>query len=140
MLGLEVGGCQMKSCNFDEFVQARLFDNTAPWPMDVSELADFNKTFETLGLVETVPKEPDTWRNTTLGNSINLDLLMVFLGIWDRFEVPWILQQNGLIDAAESERLGNLLGTGADYTALRPAVRRAYARAMDKGVIRWRMN
>ncbi len=140
MLGLEVGGCQMKSCNFDEFVQARLFDNTAPWPMDVSELADFNKTFETLGLVETVPKEPDTWRNTTLGNSINLDLLMVFLGIWDRFDVPWILQKNGLIDATEFERLENLLLVDDSYTPLLPAIRRAYTRAMDRGVIRWRMN
>ncbi len=140
MLGLEVGGCQMKSCNFDEFVQARLFDNTAPWPMDVSELADFNKTFETLGLVETVPGEPSTHRNTPLGEAINLDLLIVFLGILDKWDVPLLLKDNGLIDAAESERLENLLGTCADYTALRPAVRRAYARAMDKGVIRWRMN
>ncbi len=140
MLGLEVGGCQMKSCNFDEFVQVRLFHNAAPWPMDVSELADFNKVLDTTGLVETVPGKGGGWRKTPLGDAMNLDLLMVFLGVWDKWDVPLLLKDNGLIDAAESEWLGNLLGTGADYTALRPAVRRAYARAMDKGVIRWRMN
>ncbi len=140
MLGLEVGGCQMKSCNFDEMVWARLFDNTAPWPVVGSELEDFHRTFETLGLVETVPGKRGGWRNTTLGNSINLDLLMVFLGIWDRFEVPWILQQNGLIDATECDWLWDLLGVDDSYAPLLPAIRRAYTRAMDKGVIRWWMN
>ena len=130
----------MKSCNFDEVVQARLFDNTAPWPVVESELEDFHRTFETLGLVETVPGKRGGWRNTTLGNSINLDLLMVFLGIWDRFDVPWILQKNGLIDATECGWLEDLLGVDDSYAPLLPAIRRAYTRAMDKGVIRWRMN
>ncbi len=108
--------------------------------MAVSELDDFYKAAEIMGLVETVPGKRGGRRKTPLGDAINLDLLMVFLGVWDKWEVPLVLKDNGLIDAAESERLENLLGTGADYTALRPTVRRAYARAMDKGVIRWRMN
>ena len=138
MLGLEVGGCQMKSCNFDEFVQARLFDNTVPWPVVGSELEDFHRTFETLGLVETTPTSD--WRKTPLGDAMNLDLLMVFLGIWDRFDVPWILQKNGLIDATECGCLEDLLLVDDSYTPLLPAIRRAYTRAMDRGVIRWRMN
>ncbi len=128
----------MKRSDFDEMVQARLFHDAAPWPMDVSELADFNKVLLTAGLAETTPTSD--WRKTPWGDAMNLDLLMVFLGVLDKWDVPLLLKDNGLIDGAESERLGTLLGTGADYTALRPAVRRAYARAMDKGAIRWRMN
>ncbi len=126
--------------DFDKMVQARLFDNTAPWPMTVSELADFYKAAEIMGLVETVPGEPSTHRNTPSGEAINLDLLMAFLGIFEASEVPWVLQDNGLIDEAECEWMWSLLGDGVDHAPLRPAVRRAYTRAMNKGVIRWRMN
>ncbi len=130
----------MKRSDFDEMVQDRLFNDAASRPMAVSELEDFDKALLTAGLVETVPGDGDDRRKTPLGDAVNLDLLMAFLGVWDESEVPRILQDNGLIDEAESERLWDLLGTGADYTALRPVVRRAYARAMDRGVIRWRMN
>ena len=51
---------------------------------------------------------------------------MVFLGIWDRFDVPWILQKNGLIDATECGWLEDLLGVDDSYAPLLPAIRRAY--------------
>ncbi len=127
--------------DFDKMVQARLVNNTAPWPMHISDLADFYKAVEIMGLVETVPGEPSTHRNTPLGEAINLHLLMAFLGIFEASEVPWVLQDNGLIDEPEFEWMLSLLGDdGVDHAPLRPAVRRAYTRAMNKGVIRWRMN
>ncbi len=126
--------------DFDKMVQARLDNNTAPWPMAVSELDDFDKALLTAGLVERVPGEGGGWRKTPLGDAINLDLLMAFLGIFDASEVPGVLQDNGLIDEAECEWMWSLLGDGVDHAPLRPAVRRAYTRAMNKGVIRWRMN
>ncbi len=89
--------------DFDKMVQARLVNNTAPWPMTVSELADFYKAAEIMGLVETVPGEPSTHRNTPFGEAINLNLLMAFLGIFEASEVSWVLQDNGLIDEAEGE-------------------------------------
>ncbi len=124
--------------DFDGMVQARLFHDAVPWPMDVSEIEGFNKVLETAGLVETGPG--DGWKKTPWGDAMNLDLLMVFLGIWDRFDVPWILQKNGLIDATECGWLEDLLGVDDSYAPLLPAIRRAYTRAMDKGVIRWRIN
>ncbi len=131
----------MKSGDFDEMVQARLVNNTAPWPMAVSELDDFYKAAEIMGLVETVPGEPSTHRNTPLGEAINLHLLMAFLGIFEASEVPWVLEDNGLIDEAEFEWMLSLLGDdGVDHAVLRPAVRRAYTRAMKEGAIRWRIN
>ena len=130
----------MKRSDFDEMVQARLLNDAAPWPMAVSELTNFYKAVETIGLVETVPGERDCQRNTLLGETINLDLLMAFLGILDASEVPGVLQDNGLIDEVECEWLWTLLGDGVDHAPLRPAVRRAYIRAMKEGVIRWRIN
>ena len=126
--------------DFDKIVQARLVNNTAPWPMAVSELDDFYKAAEIMGLIETAPGEPSSHRNTPLGEAINLDLLMAFLGIFDASEVPGVLQDNGLIDEAECEWMWSLLGDGVDHEVLRPAVRRAYIRTMKEGAIRWRIN
>ena len=66
---------------------------------------------------------------------------MAFLGIFEASEVSWVLQDNGLIDEADAEWMWSLEGDdGVDHPSLRPAVRRAYIRAMNKGVIRWRIN
>jgi hypothetical protein len=37
-------------------------------------------------------------RNTPLGRELHLDLLMVFMGLWDQWEIPMILEDHGLID------------------------------------------
>jgi hypothetical protein len=36
---------------------------------------------------------------------INIQLLMVFAGLWDEGEVPMILQENGLITEAEETEI-----------------------------------
>ena len=124
----------MNDYDFDKMVQARLFDNTAPWPMPPGEeLADFYKAVEIMGL-----GEPDC--RSVVGEANDLDLLMAFLGILDSSEVPPVLQEKGLIDDAECEWLWTLLGDGVDHEVLRPAVKRAYTRAMKEGIIRWRIN
>jgi hypothetical protein len=46
-----------------------------------------------MGLVEEVPGKADTWRNTPLGNELHLELLEVFMGFWDEWEVPHILEE-----------------------------------------------
>ena len=123
----------MKRSDFDEMVQDRLFNDAASWPLAVSELEDFFKAVEIMGL-----GEPDC--PSVLGEATDLDLLMAFLGILDASEVPPVLREKGLIDEAECEWLWTLLGDGVDHEVLRPAVRRAYIRAMKEGAIRWRIN
>jgi hypothetical protein len=44
-----------------------------------------------------------TWRNTPLGRELHLDLLMVFMGLWDQWEIPMILEDHGLIDDLEAD-------------------------------------
>jgi len=80
-----------------------------------------------MGLVEEVPGEADTWRNTPLGNELHLVLLEVFMGFWDEWEVPEILEDYGLIEKWEVHRLRRVLSAGAGWEqTLKDSVRRAY--------------
>ena len=63
-----------------------------------------------MGLEERVPGTTDMWRNTPLGSELHLDLLMVFMGLWDEWEIPMILEDHGLIDDLEAEHMLDLLG------------------------------
>jgi hypothetical protein len=80
-----------------------------------------------MGLVEEVPGKADTWRSTPLGNELHLDLVEVFMGFWDEWEIPTILEQYGLIEEQEVHRLWRVLnaGTGWERT-FKDYVRRAY--------------
>jgi hypothetical protein len=50
-----------------------------------------------MGLQERIPGEKETSRSTPLGRELHSDLLMVFLGLWDEWEVPMILEDYGVI-------------------------------------------
>jgi hypothetical protein len=55
-----------------------------------------------LGLEEDVPGMPGTTRSTPLGKELNLDLLMVFVGAWDFWDIPHILEENGYCNREKS--------------------------------------
>jgi hypothetical protein len=66
-------------------------------------------------------------RNTPLGRELHFDLLMVFLGLLDEWEIPMILEDHGLIDDLEAEQMQDLLQAGRDpEIALKQYVREAY--------------
>jgi hypothetical protein len=80
-----------------------------------------------MGLEERVPTEEETWRRTPLGRELHSNLLMVFLGFWDEWEVPMILEEYGVIDDLECEAIWRLLGAGRDpEVVLKKYVREAY--------------
>lgn len=85
----------------DLLVRAKLFQNTSSWPATPNEILEFQRLFEVLGLSEQVRGTPPSTRITPLGTSLNLKLLMVFLGTWDLGDVPIILNEHGLIDDLE---------------------------------------
>ncbi len=130
----------MKVHDFDKVIRATLLENSEPWPVDVSEIPNYERLFEELGLSEAVPGETDTRRRTALGDHMNLDLLEVFLGMIDGRDVPWILSDYGVIDESQCLRLWALLPDDADLAPLRPIVIRAYLRAVDRGLARWILN
>jgi hypothetical protein len=45
-----------------------------------------------MGLVEVVCVEPQTWRMTPLGKELDVKLFEVFMGVFDEWEVPMILE------------------------------------------------
>ncbi|MGZ5508043.1 MAG: hypothetical protein ACXWKH_16850, partial [Limisphaerales bacterium] len=56
---------------------------------------------------------------------LQLDLLMVFVGAWDIWEIPYILESNGYIEELETEELYSALSEHVDLE-VRRCVRRAY--------------
>jgi hypothetical protein len=75
-------------------IDARLF-GAAGWPVDRESANRLQTTLMQMGLVEEVPGKADTWRNTPLGNELHLVLPEVFMGFWDEWEVPEILEEYG---------------------------------------------
>jgi len=67
-----------------QIVDARLF-GTAKWPVDSENANRLHTTLLEMGLVEEVPGQANTWRNTPLGNELHIDLLEVFMGLWDEW-------------------------------------------------------
>jgi hypothetical protein len=80
----------------------RLF-NSRQWLADRETAYAVNQRLMKLGLLERISS--DTWRNTPLGRELNLDLFEAFIGLWDAWEVPWILQDHRFIDEIEVDSL-----------------------------------
>ena len=61
------------------------------WPVDEKCFPALYRKFPRAGFGGGCSWEPGTKRNTALGTEINLDLIMAFLGIYDVWDVPMIL-------------------------------------------------
>ena len=87
----------------ENMVAARLFSGQ-PWLADCETNSAYDRKLIQMGLVEQVRDEPPTWRNTPLGNELDVDLFQVFMGLWYEWEVPLILEEYGLIDESRVRR------------------------------------
>ena len=98
-----------------------------PWLADREACAALWSTFNQMGLEERVPGETETYRNTDLGRECQMDLIMAFTGYWCEWEIPWILEDYGLIDEIEYKLISDRLEAGHDpERVMLPFVRRAY--------------
>ncbi len=84
------------------------------WLADRDAVDVINRRLRQLGLQETVPEDPSSTRATALGNELNLDLIMVFLGLWAEQEVPWKLMNYGLFDEYDLEEFYDRMEWGFD--------------------------
>jgi hypothetical protein len=75
------------------------------WPPDRELLGRFWTTVREFGLEEDVPDSPGTTRSTALGNEVNLELMMAFVGAYDLWDIPHILESNGYLTEAEAAEL-----------------------------------
>ncbi|NNE85807.1 MAG: hypothetical protein HKN28_17730 [Alphaproteobacteria bacterium] len=104
----------------------RLFGGR-PWLADRETCDALRRKLCELSLEEPVSDENHTTRPTALGNELLLELVMVFIGLWDEWEIPWILEDHGLIDEIDADRIVALLETSNDpERLLRPIVLKAY--------------
>jgi hypothetical protein len=75
------------------------------WPIHREGLEVFNKMVRELGLDEAMDGQPGASRSTALGKELKLDLVMAFVGAWDMWEIPGVLEEHGYIDEADTEDL-----------------------------------
>ena len=102
----------------------RLFDSRQ-WLADQETFWASHQKLIEMGLVEQV--SPDTWRNTPLGKELDIDLFEAFMGLFDMWEVPYILEDHHLIDEWESDCICARMSRKPDpESVLAGVVRRAY--------------
>ena len=87
----------------ENMVVARLFSGR-PWLADRETISAVDRKLIQMGLVELVRVEPKTWRLSPLGKELDVDLFLVFMGIFDECEVPGILEDYHLLDEFRGRR------------------------------------
>ena len=90
-------------CKLHEIVDYYLLGD-GTWPLDRESLQAFWKTVRDLGLDEAVAGQPGTTRFTVLGKELKLDLIMAFVGAWDMWEIPSILEEHTDISTRLKQR------------------------------------
>ena len=112
--------------NLHAMIVTRLFGGR-PWLADREACDAISRKLEDLGLQERVPGDTLATISTGLGNELEVDLVMVFVGLWDEWEIPSILERHGLIDEIEEFHIYDRLETSGDpERALRPLVQKAF--------------
>ncbi len=107
-------------------VDARLFSGR-PWPAGREACDALSRTFVQMGLRKQVPGDTETSMTTALGREHHLDLIDVFIGFLEEWEMASILEDHGLIDESECEFIFDQLEADPDTEGVTlPFVRRAY--------------
>jgi len=109
----------------ENMVVARLFSGQ-PWLADPETVSAYERKLIQLGLIEQVCIEPPTWRNTPLGNELDVDLLQVFMGIICEWDVPIILEEHGLLNESVFDSIIECTSEADAETLLSGYVKRAY--------------
>jgi hypothetical protein len=110
----------------ENMVVARLFSGR-PWLADRETISAYHRRLIQIGLIEQIRDEPQTWRNTPLGKELDVDLFQVFIGLWDGWEVPLILEEYGLLNESEFDAIIECTTSEANAERLLSGyVKRAY--------------
>ena len=109
----------------ESMVAARLFSGQ-PWLADRETISAYDRKLIQMGLIEQVRDEPPTWRNTSLGNELDVDLFQVFMGLWCEWEVPLILKEHGLLTESEFDAIIECTSEANAELLLSGYVKRAY--------------
>ena len=75
------------------------------WPAQTEALPALYKTFRKLGLNEDCPDDPECEQSTALGKELRFELLLAFVGAYEMWEIPGILEENGYLEESEAEEI-----------------------------------
>jgi hypothetical protein len=109
----------------ENMVAARLFSGQ-PWLADRETISAYHRRLIQMGLVEQVCVEPPTWRYTPLGKEVDIELFEVFMGLWYEWDVPFILEEYGLLDESEFDAISECTSEANAELLLSGYVKRAY--------------
>jgi hypothetical protein len=116
----------------ENMVDARLFGRRR-WLADDETFIAVNRKLIQLGLLEVVRFDPLTWRITPLGRELDGKLFKVFLGIFDEFAVPGVLEDRCLMTEPEAERIYERMTEDNAESVLGGYVKRAYLEYRNAG-------
>jgi hypothetical protein len=94
-------------CKLHEIADHRLL-GSGGWPACGEFVSAFFKIISDMGLEEELHDGFGTARSTSLGDEVSINLMTMFAGCWDLFEVPDILERHGYIDSFEADELCEL--------------------------------
>jgi hypothetical protein len=109
----------------DALITARLF-GPSEWLAHRAAASAIDEMLFNLKLQEPVTGQEGVTQSTTLGKELDLDLLMVFLGIYEPWDAVMILQKYELLDETEVCDLFHAVGTKDSELLLRKRVQTAY--------------
>jgi hypothetical protein len=109
----------------ENMVVTRLFGRQ-PWLADRETSSAVNRKLIQMGLVELVCVEPETWGTSLLGKELDVELFLVFMGLFDASHIPIILELYGLIDESESDVICARMAKADAESVLSGYVKRAY--------------
>jgi hypothetical protein len=84
-----------------------------------------------LGLTQDVPGKPTTIQYTVLGQELNVELMMIFAGAVNLWDVPLLLDLMGHLDADEADAIYSTTSKHRDLV-IRRHVLRVYFRFCNR--------
>jgi hypothetical protein len=96
------------------------------WPADREALSAFWKMLDDLGLTTVIPDEkPGTTQYTPLGLELNVELMSIFAGAVELWDIPLVLDLMGHLDDEEAETIYASTSRHSERV-IRQLVRRVY--------------
>jgi hypothetical protein len=95
------------------------------WPADQEASAGFWKLLNDCGLTTDVPDKPGSTQYTPLGLELNVELMSIFAGAVNLWDVPLLLELMGHLDDKEADAIYAPTSQHPEH-AIRQHVRRVY--------------
>jgi hypothetical protein len=91
-------------CRLHELADFQLLGGGS-WPANRESVTSCLRMLKEMGLSEDVPEVPGDTRTTALGWELNVDLMAVFAGVWDIFDIPFVLESAGYLERDEERAI-----------------------------------